>query len=105
MSQLGRAEPLEADVRLSLARSGYVGDATISAVPETLPKEMEILRDTGAPAHGAGGAAFAQTTGYSNSTAPEDNPCCMDGWLTALGLGWNARVVRAEMPLCLHFGE
>ena len=86
-TRAGQQEPLEADIRMALSRAGYVGDATITAVPPSLRSELEVLRDTGVPAHGAGGGAFAQPTSFSSSINPEDNPLLQGRLADGLGPG------------------
>ena len=100
----GQREPLEADVRLTLARAGYVRDGTISAVPPNLRAELDVLRDTGAPAHGAGGGAFSSPALYSNSTSPDDSPL-LHGRLSQ-GLGPNVRRAAPQIfTACMAEGS
>ena len=87
VTRAGQQEPLEADIRMALSRAGYVGDATFTLVPPSLRTELEVLRDTGAPAHGAGGGAFAQPISFSSNAKPEDNTLLHGRMAHGLGPG------------------
>ena len=96
VTRAGQQEPLEADIRMALSRAGYVDDATITAVPASSRSELEVLRDTWALAHGAGGGAYVQPVSFSFSSRPDDNPL-LHGRL-AHGLGPGVR--RAAPDIC-----
>ena len=72
---------MEADVRMALSRGGYVWDSTISAVPASLRTELEALRDTGAPTHGAVEGSFAQPVLFLRQRGQRTIRYYMDDWL------------------------
>ena len=97
VTRAGQQEPLEADIRMALSRAGYVGDATITALPASLRSELEVLRDTGAPAHGAGGGAFAQPTFFRPAPGPRTIHCSMAAWPMVLVLEFDEQRQRSTM--------